>query len=382
MTKSATDHKGQVFPSIEDMCRHWKITSYTFDYRRKLGWSLKDILETPIGGNPANSKKATDHKGQVFPSIKTMCRHWGISRATFESRSRLGWSLKDTLETPAGNLTNSKKATDHKGQVFPSIKAMCRHWGISRATFERRSRLGWSLKDTLETPAGNLTNSKKATDHKGQVFISIEAMCRHWGISRTTFESRSRLGWSLKDILEKPVGNPSIGKEATDHKGQVFPSIEAMCRHWKITPATFYGRQKLGWGLKDILEKPVDNPAIGKETTDHKGQVFPSVHAMCRHWGISRATFYNRSRLGWDLKDILEKPIDNSVTGKETIDHKGQVFPSLEAMCRHWKMSPATFAGRRKMGWSLRDSLETPVKRYENRVTKCAVKPLPLGMGI
>jgi len=98
-----------------------------------------------------------------------------------------------------------------------------------------------------------------------------------------------------------------------------------------------------------------------KNTIDHLGQVFPSVHAMCRHWKVTCGAFNGRRKRGWSLKDSLETPV-----GYKATDHLGQVFLSVEEMCQYWKITRKVFDGRRRLGWSLKNSLETPVKKRQS----------------
>lgn len=41
---------------------------------------------------------------------------------------------------------------DHKGNVYPTKKAMCEHWGIACSNYIQRLYAGWTLKDILTTP--------------------------------------------------------------------------------------------------------------------------------------------------------------------------------------------------------------------------------------
>lgn len=45
-------------------------------------------------------------------------------------------------------------------------------------------------------------------------------------------------------------------------------------------------------------------------------------------------------------------------------DHYGNVFYSMEDMCRYWRISPATYRNRIMAGWSVAAALETPIKKH------------------
>ena len=45
-----------------------------------------------------------------------------------------------------------KKAEDHRGNKFETIKAMCEFYQIDRNNFNQRLAAGWSLEKALTTP--------------------------------------------------------------------------------------------------------------------------------------------------------------------------------------------------------------------------------------
>ena len=53
----------------------------------------------------------------------------------------------------------------------------------------------------------------KVYDHLGNVFNTRAEMCAHWGINSVLFHSRHMKGWSLKEILTKPVRHRRTTKE-------------------------------------------------------------------------------------------------------------------------------------------------------------------------
>ena len=39
----------------------------------------------------------TDHLGNKFNSIKDMCKYWNVNVKTYTTRYKKGWSLKESL---------------------------------------------------------------------------------------------------------------------------------------------------------------------------------------------------------------------------------------------------------------------------------------------
>ncbi len=197
------DHKGQLFDSITEMAEHYGITCKLFCQRRKAGYSLEECL-TGVGVK-STSKPCEDHIGNHFVSEAEMAKHYGIPYNTLRDRIRRGYSVEEALTTPVVdiNYASPKSSTDHKGNVFVSEKEMCRHYGIDRSTFKQRRLRGMSLEDALTMPASTPVHipAKKCTDHLGNSFDSIKAMCRHYGVNNTTYRVRLRNGWSVEDAL-------------------------------------------------------------------------------------------------------------------------------------------------------------------------------------
>ena len=70
---SCLDHFGVEYNSINEMCRHYNISSETFSYRIKSGWSLQEALE---GRKVIRTKPSRDHLGTIYNSLEEMCTHW------------------------------------------------------------------------------------------------------------------------------------------------------------------------------------------------------------------------------------------------------------------------------------------------------------------
>lgn len=59
-------------------------------------------------------------------------------------------------------ISHDKPCSDHLGNIYGSIKAMCVHWGINRKLYEYRISQGWSQEAALTTPPRPSQNKKPA----------------------------------------------------------------------------------------------------------------------------------------------------------------------------------------------------------------------------
>lgn len=243
------DHLGNNFKSSKDMCEFWHIDRSVFYGRKRLGWSLEDILTKPLdykGGAPI----VHDHLGNEYPDIGTMCLQYGIGRTTYNQRIKAGWSVKKALTTPAKKIHIKRKiCKDHLGNEFPSQAAMLRHYGVTRDVFQSRIDLGWNLADIFAHPE-SIDPRKKQTDHLGNEFDSLADMLTFWGIHEQTYRHRKKSGMPLKECLESP--NQQM-RECEDHLGNKFSSVDEMCAYWNIPKFRYYARLEKGKTLEEAL---------------------------------------------------------------------------------------------------------------------------------
>jgi len=156
-----------------------------------------------------------------------------------------------------------------------------------------------------------------------------------------------------------------------DHLGKEFPSVTDMCLYYKISLSDYYRRIKQGWSLEDTLTTPrtptpPKKPTYDDPHTDHLGQKFESMWAMCKHWHIHPRFFINRiKKQGLSLSDALTLPVTKERDNAH-IDPLGNAFPTRHEMCSYWGIGINTFRCRQKSGWSYAAILGTPLpdKRY------------------
>lgn len=101
----------------------------------------------------------------------------------------------------------SNACIDHKGREFPSLRAMCRAWGVNWHTFLWRRKRGWDLEDSLTGTVSALgkVQGKPVTDWDGMDFRSIAAMARWHNLPYNVVYWRLRHGWDPELVVEEPV---------------------------------------------------------------------------------------------------------------------------------------------------------------------------------
>ena len=179
------------------MCAFWNMDVELFESRRKKGWTVKDALTKPADGKYV----VTDHLGNSYKSMALMAEAYKIDFSTLRTRLKSGLSLEEAL-TESVSHTSNRTVEDHKGNRYSNISEMCRHWKISRCSYDQRRRKGWTLERILTTPMARPCAVK---DHTGREHKSFRAMCKAWGMNHRTVKDRLRKGESLMDALQTPA---------------------------------------------------------------------------------------------------------------------------------------------------------------------------------
>lgn len=227
--------------------------------------------------------------------------------------------------------------TDHLGNTFSSLPAMAEHWNIPKSTLYNRLNKGMTTEQALTyTTADMKQQNTECKDHLGNTYASKTAMCEAYNISHTVFFARVRLGWSLEQALTTPVNNqPTNSKSIKDHTGKEFKSVSAMCKHWGIKQNTYNARIKQGWSVEKTLTTATKSiKIVKKQSIDHLGNKYPSMTAMCNAYNITHYTFASRLNLGWTLEQALTTP--QIIHAKSCNDNMGHTFPTLADMCRFY----------------------------------------------
>lgn len=338
--------------------------------------------------------KIVDPMGTEFDSIVSLCSFWGVSVKDFYQGASQGLSMDECLKyaldcvAPTGTtevdklkkqVSTGNRVTDHTGQEFPSVNAMCEHWGISANAFDYRFKV---KKLSLEKSLTNKFRKRKGVyDHLGREFSTASEMCKHWGVRFTTYKRRLKTGYSLEEALTKgryeerrvlnTEGKTDTRKEkavegnktsklkdknlvktlsVVDHLGNSYPSVSAMCKAYGVNYCTYKNRIKCGWSIESALGGKIN------EVVDHKGNTYKSVREMCRVYGISDATFYTRRKAGYSLAGCLL-----GLHKRRVVDHLGNTYPTFKAMCDAYGLPDYLVSARLdRFKFSLEAALTTP----------------------
>ena len=143
-----------------------------------------------------------------------------------------------------------------------------------------------------------------------------------------------------------------------------------MLDHYGITRTVYGYRKKLGWTLEKILTTQFK---VQDEIKDHLGNEYETVHDMASKYPCKTSeTYRSRRKTGMSVEKALMTPVAKRdyQKSRECFDYLGDRYETLKAMCDHYEIEPNTYKARRKRGKSVKDALTTPVERRKRKVGK------------
>lgn len=207
------DGLGNTFKNIGDMCKFHQVSTTTYRLKTRAGLSPREIFSNVSrkGLRTKFTVPCKDHLGNEYPTTRAMCEAWNIDYDLYLARLRNGFSVQKALEklTPRDKdaaLYNG--LVDINGVEYKTLTAMCQAWGISVKCFVGRIERGWSFEEALSIPADTSNPVKRhsrVSDHVGNKFTSVNAMCKHWGVNLGTYKYRVKHGLSVEEALTKKI---------------------------------------------------------------------------------------------------------------------------------------------------------------------------------
>ena len=270
--------------------------------------------------------------------------------------------------------TRITRPVDHEGNQFNSLQEMCDHWGIKKSTFMDRRQHGWSLEECLAGRNSRIGRNGKTQDHNGAIYLSEKAMCDAYGINYSSFRSQRRRGITLKECL-----TPKRTQTVTDHHGNKFKTRSEMCEFYGVDPSTFKNRIDKNWSLEKALTTPSAKDAEKLACKDHTGKKYESTSAMCKAYGVEIGTYQRRLERGWDI----ERALTESVETQEYIDPFGNKYDELKSMLAHYNVNLTTYYQRINTGHTLEEALGIVPIIGPNTIGQdldehlCILRPIP-----
>lgn len=195
-------------------------------------------------------------------------------------------------------------------------------------------------------------------DHKGNKFITVTAMTEHWNICSSTFYSRMSDGWSLRDALEtQPAGYTAKGSNIVVF-GECYDTYNDIDKAYGYSLGTAHTHKSdLEGWLLRARRFYVDDT------------LYRTITSLSLAYNISEDCLLKRLQRGWSLSDTVHTPVARAKGRplEPCTDHLGNEYESVTAMTRHYNISESAYRRRRKIGYSLEKALTKPVQEHYSR---------------
>lgn len=190
--------------------------------RLQSGWDKQSALEIPVAKIKRNKdiEKVTDHNGNVYDTVKDMCKANGVSVRSYYKKLKAGKTKKEALTKTVRREAPEELRTGLDGTVYSTIKEMTQHYGLSDAVYKNRLNLGWSKEEALTKKLKYKGKGIDKTDHLGTVYKTAVDMCKAYGVRYDTYRTRLKLGWSKEDALKGKLNEVSTGRKKNRPLGQ------------------------------------------------------------------------------------------------------------------------------------------------------------------
>lgn len=195
LKRSKIPFRGKLYSSYNTLAKAVGLSSgYVYNCLSE-GKTIEEIVD----GH--ESSFVTDHKGSKFTSVVAMCKHWGISKDAYYRRLSRGWSLERTLSSSIKEVRKSTSYIDFKGNVFPSVSSLAKEYGVSISVIIRLINKGKTTEELTYFLSKRLEGAFMYEDHLGNKFPSYSKMAETYGINARLFATRRKRGWTIEEAL-------------------------------------------------------------------------------------------------------------------------------------------------------------------------------------
>ena len=150
--------------------------------------------------------------------------------------------------------------------------------------------------------------------------------------------------WSTRNIATKGIiSKNQFSKlvagitKGVEYNGKVYSSYSSLAKELGISHAHISRKLSEGMSIEGIVDE-----YNSKYVTDHLGNKFNTRKDMLKYWGISPTSYRDRLNRGWSMEESLTTPIKKKRIPKEYTDFKGNTFPTATSMAKEYGVSLVT----------------------------------------
>jgi len=252
--------------------------------RRPEGTTLDRFPDIDGHYEPSNCRWATDEEQQnhkqynhtleykgITMTLALWAREIGLSESCIRNRLDRGWSVEETLSTPAESLHTEGRLITYNGKT-QNLSRWAEETSISSEAISTRLDRGWSVERALTEPL-HTNGQKRHVTYKRETLILSE-WSRRIGVPFARLQQRLNLGWTVEEAFETPIGElrpGTIGKAHGDShvcaKLTSEKALEIYKRAWDGESQNALARE---FGIKPSTVSTIKNGRSWNHVTNHR----------------------------------------------------------------------------------------------------------------
>lgn len=237
-----------------------------------------------------------------------LAREIGIGVNTLRLRIKLGWSIEEAVETPIGEVRRTRKIL-YKGKEYESIVELAKKLNIKQYKIEYKLKEGKSVGEAVEEIENNEGRSWEVKEivYRGKTYKGVSALSREVGVGRNVINSRLDKGWSIEEAVETAVGKVRTTQHIV-YKGKRYTSIKELADSKGIVYNRIRTRLKDGWSVEEAVEKGIveSREDRGVKEIEYEGKRYMGVSNVARAAGVNRSTLMLRLKKGMSIEEAVE----------------------------------------------------------------------------
>lgn len=218
-----------------------------------------------------------------------------------QSSFNFNFRYKNGKTVPLGTLEEYKKEVGLIGYKVIELEEINKNFGIEIIEIGQSAVL----------IDGVIVDSASGSKNERLSFVKIACKLGFCNSKSNFTHRKAKLKKTKRDISDLEVfldiRKNNITRKYNVKNKKKKTELSKILEQNGLKYSTYKDRVKRGWDKHKAMTTPLlpSHKSTLKESTDHKGRKFESVEKMIKFHGISKQTFYKRKRKGLSLEQCL-----------------------------------------------------------------------------
>jgi len=202
-------------------------------------------------------------EGVEFPSVTAMCAHYGVERYKTHSRILRGWTPEQAIGLVEKEQSLYRpKSVCVDGIEYPTMTEAALALGVKLATVKARIERDYSIEDAfLGLLKPRIGKSVKSIKFRGETFRSQTDLASKFGVSGGLMAKRIKSGWTIEQALEIEPPPPRFRNFDGHAREQKWKDVRLV--DGKVEPIPDIGGYKLYLVTNNVNSKVYVGLTIG-----------------------------------------------------------------------------------------------------------------------